>query len=52
MLLPAAVLALFLVPLGSEVVQTAPIQCGFGPMTHVRLLRWHRRQRDVRLRAL
>jgi hypothetical protein len=30
MLLPAAVLALFLVPLGSEVVQTAPIQCGFG----------------------
>jgi hypothetical protein len=30
MLLPAALLALFLVPLGSEVVQTAPIQCGFG----------------------
>lgn len=30
MLLPAAVLALFLVPLGSEVVQTEPIQCGFG----------------------
>jgi hypothetical protein len=32
MLLPAAVLALFLVPLGSEVVQTEPITigCGFG----------------------